>query len=167
MSRHILSLLVEDKPGLLTRVAGLFARRGFNIDSLVVGKTEQAGFSRITVVVDVEGIPLEQMKKQMNKLINVVEIMEIKAEQAVSREHLLVKVGVNNITRSQVLEVIRLFRARVVDVAADTLVIDVTGDDGKVQAFLNMLEPFGIRELAQSGLLAVLRGSESITSRFN
>ncbi len=127
---HILSLLVEDKPGLLTRVAGLFARRGFNIESLAVGASEIAGLSRITVVVDVEALPLEQVTKQLNKLINVIKIVELDPGQAVEREHLLVKVRVDNTTRSQVLEAVNLFRARVVDVATDALIIEVTGDSG-------------------------------------
>jgi acetolactate synthase I/III small subunit len=165
VSTHVLSLLVEDKPGLLTRVAGLFARRGFNIESLAVGHSEVPGLSRITVVVDVEDQPLEQVTKQLNKLINVIKIVELDPNQAVEREHLLIKVRVDNTTRSQVLEAVNLFRARVVDVATDALVIEVTGDSGKTQALLRVLEPYGIKELAQSGLLAIGRGSKSITER--
>ncbi len=161
----MLSLLVEDKPGLLTRVAGLFARRGFNIESLAVGHSEIDGLSRITVVVDVEDLPLEQVTKQLNKLVNVIKIVELDPSQAVQREHLLVKVKVDNVTRSQILEAVTLFRARVVDVSTDALVIEVTGDSGKVQAFLRILEPYGIKEIAQSGLLAIGRGSKSITER--
>jgi acetolactate synthase-1/3 small subunit len=156
---------VEDKPGLLTRVAGLFARRGFNIHSLAVGTSEVEGLSRITVVVDVEGLPLEQVTKQLNKLINVIKIVELDPAQSVQREHLLIKVRVDNSTRSQVLEAVNLFRARVVDVATDALVIEVTGDSGKTQALLKVLEPYGIKEMAQSGLLAIGRGSKSITER--
>ena len=162
---HVLSLLVEDKPGLLTRVAGLFARRGFNIESLAVGHSEIEGLSRITVVVDVEELPLEQVTKQLNKLINVIKIVELDPAQSVQREHLLIKVRVDNSTRSQVLEAVTLFRARVVDVATDALVIEVTGDSSKVQAFLRILEPYGIKEIAQSGLLAIGRGGKSITER--
>jgi len=165
MSTHVLSLLVEDKPGLLTRVAGLFARRGFNIHSLAVGTSEVDGLSRITVVVDVEELPLEQVTKQLNKLINVIKIVELDQTQSVQREHLLIKVRVDNSTRSQVLEAVNLFRARVVDVATDALVIEVTGDSGKTQALLKVLEPYGIKEMAQSGLLAIGRGSKSITER--
>ncbi|WP_382307202.1 acetolactate synthase small subunit [Herbiconiux sp. UC225_62] len=165
MSTHVLSLLVEDKPGLLTRVAGLFARRGFNIESLAVGHSEIDGLSRITVVVDVEDLPLEQVTKQLNKLINVIKIVELDPAQAVQREHLLIKVRVDNTTRSQVLEAVTLFRARVVDVSSDAFVIEVTGDSGKTQAFLRVLEPYGIKELAQSGLLAIGRGGKSITER--
>jgi len=162
---HVLSLLVEDKPGLLTRVAGLFARRGFNIESLAVGKSEIEGLSRITVVVDVDELPLEQVTKQLNKLINVIKIVELDPDQSVTREHMLIKVRVDNTTRSQVLEAVNLFRARVVDVATDALVIETTGDTGKIQAFLRVLEPYGIKEIAQSGLLAIGRGSKSITER--
>jgi acetolactate synthase-1/3 small subunit len=165
VTSHVLSLLVEDKPGLLTRVAGLFARRGFNIESLAVGHSEIPGLSRITILVDVEDIPLEQVTKQLNKLINVIKIVELDPAQSVQREHLLIKVKVDNTTRSQVLEAVNLFRARVVDVATDAVVIEVTGDSGKTQALLRVLEPFGIRELAQSGLLAIGRGSKSITER--
>lgn len=162
---HVLSLLVEDKPGLLTRVAGLFARRGFNIESLAVGKSEIEGLSRITVVVDVEELPLEQVTKQLNKLINVIKIVELDPAASVGREHMLIKVRVDNTTRSQVLEAVTLFRARVVDVAGDALVIETTGDSAKIQAFLRVLEPYGIKEIAQSGLLAIGRGSKSITER--
>ena len=165
MTSHVLSLLVEDKPGLLTRVAGLFARRGFNIESLAVGHSEISGLSRITILVDVEDVPLEQVTKQLNKLINVIKIVELDVAQSVQREHLLIKVKVDNTTRSQVLEAVNLFRARVVDVSTDAVVIEVTGDTGKTQALLRVLEPFGIREIAQSGLLAIGRGSKSITER--
>jgi acetolactate synthase-1/3 small subunit len=165
MSRHVLSLLVEDKPGLLTRVAGLFARRGFNIESLAVGHSEIEGLSRITVVVDVDELPLEQVTKQLNKLVNVIKIVELDPDASVQREHLLIKVKVEANTRSQILEAVTLFRARVVDVAPDALVVEVTGDSGKVQALLRMLEPYGIKEIAQSGLLAIGRGGKSITER--
>jgi acetolactate synthase-1/3 small subunit len=165
MSHHVLSLLVEDKPGLLTRVAGLFARRGFNINSLAVGPTEVPGLSRITVVAEVDQLPLEQVTKQLNKLVNVIKIVELDPDASVYREHLLIKVRVDNTTRSQILEAVNLFRARVVDVSPDALVIEVTGDSGKVQALLRVLEPYGIREIAQSGLLAIGRGGKSITER--
>ena len=165
MSSHVLSLLVEDRPGLLTRVAGLFARRGFNIHSLAVGVTEIPGLSRITVVVDVADLPLEQVTKQLNKLINVVKIVELDPAASVQREHMLVKVRADNASRSNVLEVVSLFRGNVVDYAPDALVIEITGDQGKVDAFLKAIEPFGIKELAQSGLLALGRGGKSITER--
>jgi acetolactate synthase-1/3 small subunit len=165
MPSHVLSLLVEDKPGLLTRVAGLFARRGFNIESLAVGVTEVPGLSRITVVVDVEELPLEQVTKQLNKLVNVIKIVELDPASSVQREHMLVKVRADNQSRSNVLEVVNLFRAQIVDYAPDALVVEVTGDKGKVDAFLRALEPFGVKELAQSGLVAIGRGGKSITER--
>jgi acetolactate synthase-1/3 small subunit len=165
MTYHVLSLLVEDKPGLLTRVAGLFARRGFNIRSLAVGTTEIEGLSRITVVVEVEGLPLEQITKQLNKLINVLKIVELDSSTSVQREHLLIKVRVDNSTRSQILEAANLFRARIIDVATDSLVIEVTGDTAKVEALLRVLEPYGVKEIAQSGLVAIGRGSKSISER--
>ena len=165
MTHHVLSLLVEDKPGLLTRVAGLFARRGYNIHSLAVGTTEVEGLSRITLVVDVADSPLEQVTKQLNKLINVLKIVELEPGQSVQREHMLVKVRIDQNTRSQILEAVNLFRARVVDVAPDSLVIEVTGDTQTIDALLKVLDPFGIKEIAQSGLLAMGRGSKSISER--
>ena len=165
MTRHTLSVLVEDKPGVLARVAGLFSRRGFNIESLAVGRTEYPDISRMTIVVSVDELPLEQVTKQLNKLINVIKIVELDPAQSVQREHLLIKVRVDNATRSQVLEAVNLFRARVVDVSTDALVIEVTGDSGKTTAFLRVLEPYGIKEIAQSGLLAIGRGGKSITER--
>jgi acetolactate synthase-1/3 small subunit len=165
MSRHVLSLLVEDKPGILTRVAALFARRGFNIESLAVGTTELPGLSRITVVVSVEGAALEQVTKQINKLINVIKVVELDADQAVQRDHMMIKVRTDASTRSAVLEAVTLFRARVIDVVSDALIIEVTGDTAKCAAFLKVLEPFGIKELVQSGVLAIGRGSKSITEK--
>ncbi|MEY2675477.1 MAG: hypothetical protein RL645_1064 [Actinomycetota bacterium] len=165
MSKHVLSLLVEDKPGLLTRVAGLFARRGYNIESLAVGVSEIEGLSRITVVVSVDGAPLEQVTKQLNKLINVIKIVELEPEAAVQRDHMLIKVKTDPATRSQVLEAVTLFRARVIDVSSDALIIEVTGDSSKCAAFIKVLEPFGIKEMVQSGVLAMGRGSKSITDK--
>lgn len=165
MSKHVLSLLVEDKPGILTRVAALFARRGFNIESLAVGATEVEGLSRITVVVGVEGAPLEQVTKQLNKLINVIKVVELEADQAVQRDHMLIKVKTDSSTRSQVLEAVTLFRARVIDVVSDAVIIEVTGDTAKCAAFIKVLEPYGIKELVQSGVLAMGRGSKSITEK--
>jgi acetolactate synthase-1/3 small subunit len=165
MSRHVLSLLVEDKPGLLTRVAGLFARRSFNIESLAVGASEVEGLSRITVVVSVEGLPLEQVTKQLNKLINVIKVVELEPDMAVQRDHMLIKVRTDAATRSQVLEAVNLFRARVIDVVSDALIIEITGDVAKCTAFIKVLEPFGIKELVQSGVLAMGRGSKSISEK--
>ena len=165
MTSHVLSLLVEDKPGLLTRVAGLFARRGFNIESLAVGVTEVPGLSRITVVVDVDQLPLEQVTKQLNKLINVIKIVELEPEASVLHEHVLVKVRVDAATRPQVIEIVELFRAAVVDVTAEALVVELVAGAQRTAGLLKMLEPYGIRELAQSGLLAIGRGPRSISER--
>jgi acetolactate synthase-1/3 small subunit len=165
MSKHVLSLLVEDKPGILTRVAALFARRGFNIESLAVGTTEVEGLSRITVVVGVDKAPLEQVTKQLNKLINVIKVVELESDQAVQRDHMLIKVKTDSSTRSQVLEAVTLFRARVIDVVSDAVIIEVTGDTAKCAAFIKVLEPYGIKELVQSGVLAMGRGSKSISEK--
>jgi acetolactate synthase-1/3 small subunit len=165
MSRHTLSVLVENKPGVLARIAGLFSRRGFNIDSLAVGPTEHSDVSRMTIVVNVEDLPLEQVTKQLNKLVNVIKIVELDNAASVQRELLLVKVRADLSARSQVLEVVQLFRAKVVDVAADAVSIEATGTVEKLEAFIRVLEPFGIRELVQSGMVAVGRGSRSITDR--
>jgi acetolactate synthase I/III small subunit len=165
MSKHTLSVLVENRPGVLTRVAGLFARRAFNIHSLAVGPTEHEGISRMTVVVDVDELPLEQVTKQLNKLINVIKIVELEPSASVQREMLLVKVRADLQTRTHVLETVELFRARVIDVAPDAVTIEATGSPDKLEALLKVLEPFGIRELAQSGLVGIGRGSRSITDR--
>ena len=165
MSRHTLSVLVENKPGVLTRVDGLFARRAFNIHSLAVGPTEHDDISRITVVVDVDERPLEQVTKQLNKLINVIKIVELENESSVQRELLLVKVRAEGEQRTHVLEVVNLFRARVVDVVPDAVVVEATGSPGKLDALLTALAPFGIREIVQSGIVAIGRGARSITDR--
>lgn len=162
---HTLSVLVEDKPGVLARVAGLFSRRGFNIMSLAVGPTETPEVSRITIVVNVEEAPLEQVTKQLNKLINVLKIVELDHESSVQREIMLVKVKVEPNTRSHILETAQLFRAKVVDVAPDAVTIEATGKTDKLEALLKVLEPFGIRELVKSGTVAMGRGSRSISDR--
>ncbi|BAX91728.1 acetolactate synthase small subunit [Mycobacterium shigaense] len=159
---HTLSVLVEDKPGALARVAALFSRRGFNIESLAVGATEQKDMSRMTIVVSAEATPLEQVTKQLNKLVNVIKIIEQNDDNAVSRELALIKVGADAGSRSQVIEAVNLFRAKVVDVSPEALTIEATGDRGKIEAFLRVLEPFGIREIVQSGMVALSRGARSI-----
>jgi len=165
VSRHTLAVLVENRPGVLARVAGLFSRRSFNIHSLAVGPTEIPDVSRVTVVVDVDALPLEQVTKQLNKLINVLKIVELEPENAVQRELLLVKVRADSSTRSAVLETVDLFRARVVDVAGDAVTIESTGRPEKNAALLEVLAPFGIRELVQSGIVGLNRGGRSITDR--
>jgi acetolactate synthase-1/3 small subunit len=165
MSVHTLSVLVENKPGVLARIAGLFSRRGFNIDSLAVGPTEHPEISRMTIVVNVEESPLEQVTKQLNKLVEVIKIVELDGPLSVNRELMLVKVRADAATRGQVLDAVQLFRAKVVDVAPDAVTIEVIGNAAKLKDFLAVLEPFGIRELVQSGLVAIGRGGRSITER--
>jgi acetolactate synthase-1/3 small subunit len=165
MSRHTLSVLVENKPGILARVASLFSRRGFNIDSLAVGTTEHPEISRMTIVVNVEDLPLEQVTKQLNKLVNVLKIVELDPVTSVQRELVLIKVRADVETRSHVLETVQLFRAKVVDVATDAVTVEATGSRDKLEALIRVLEPFGIKELVQSGMVAVGRGPRSITDR--
>jgi acetolactate synthase-1/3 small subunit len=165
MTRHTLSVLVEDKPGVLARVASLFSRRGFNIESLAVGPTEVPDVSRMTIVVNVESLPLEQVTKQLNKLINVLKIVELDPEASVQREIMLVKVKADMETRSHIIETVQLFRAKIVDVAADAVTIEATGKHEKLEALLRILDQYGIKELVQSGLVAVGRGPRSITDR--
>lgn len=164
MSRHTLSVLVENKPGVLARVAGLFSRRGFNIDSLAVGPTERDEISRMTIVVNVEDLPLDQVIKQLNKLVEVIKIVELKGSAAVNRELLLVKVSATHESRAHVLDAVQLFRAKVVDVAPDAVTIQATGNSDKLADLLTILGPFGIRELVQSGMVAIGRGSDSLTA---
>ena len=165
MSRHTLSVLVENKPGVLVRIAGLFSRRGFNIDSLAVGPTGQEEISRMTIVVNCDERPLEQVTKQLNKLVNVLKIVELEQGSAVQRELMLVKVRADTESRSKVLETVQLFRAKVVDVALDAVTVEATGNREKLEALIRVLEPFGIKELVQSGMVAVGRGGRSITDR--
>ena len=164
MSQHTLSVLVENVPGVLARVSGLFSRRSFNIESLAVGPTEHPEISRMTIVVSVSEQPLEQVTKQLNKLVNVIKIVELEPDSAVRRELLMVKVRADASVRSQVLETVQLFRAKVVDVSPEALTIEATGDAEKLDALLRMLEPYGVREMVQSGSIAIGRGPKSITA---
>ena len=165
MSLHTLSVLVENKPGVLARIAGLFSRRGFNIDSLAVGPTEHPEVSRMTIVVNVEQSPLEQVTKQLNKLVEVIKVVELDREMSITRELLLVKVRADAASRGQVLELVQLFRAKVVVVATDAVTIQIVGNQGKLEDFLRVLEPYGVRELVQSGVVAIGRGSRSVSER--
>lgn len=165
MSRHTLSVLVEDQPGVLARVAALFSRRGFNIESLAVGGTELPDVSRMTIVVNVEDLPLEQVTKQLNKLINVLKIVELEPTQSVEHQLVMVKVRADQEVRSQVIEVAELFKCKVVDVCAEAITMEATGSHDKIDGLLKMLEPYGIKELVQSGVVAVARGPRSITDR--
>ena len=162
---HTLSVLVENKPGVLARVAALFSRRSFNIESLAVGPTENPDVSRMTIVVNVEESPLEQVTKQLNKLVEVIKIVELEPRDAVERELLLIKVKADVTTRGQVLDAVQLFRAKVVDVAPDAITIEATGNSDKLSDLRAVLEPFGVRELVQSGVVAIGRGPRSISDR--
>lgn len=159
---HTLSVLVEDKPGVLARVASLFSRRGFNIQSLAVGATEHKDMSRMTIVVSVEEAPLEQITKQLNKLVNVIKIVEQDDDNSVARELALIKVRADATTRGQVIEAVNLFRAKVVDVSTESLTVEATGTQDKLDALLRVLEPYGIRELVQSGIVSLSRGPRGI-----
>ena len=162
-TQHTLSVLVENKPGVLTRVAGMFARRAYNIHSLAVGPTEDPRVSRLTVVVGTEAVQLEQIIKQLNKLVNVLKIVELEHGETVERELQLVKVSCDATTRGQIIEVVELFRAKVIDVDHDSLTIEAAGSPEKLEALLGLLEPFGIREMVRSGRIALARGARSIT----
>jgi acetolactate synthase I/III small subunit len=165
MSLHTLSVLVEDKPGVLTRVAGLFAARGFNIDSLAVGPTEAEGMSRMTIVVNVESKPLEQVTKQLNKLVNVIKIIEHEPRDTVERELMLVKVRAEGEQRARVLEFCDVFRVRVSDATHHALTIEATGSPDKLNALLDLLTDFGVVELARTGRIALTRGDRGIRER--
>ena len=162
---HTLSVLVENKPGVLVRVSGLFSRRGFNIESLAVGPTEHPDVSRMTIVVKVDQLPLEQVTKQLNKLVHVLRIVELETDRAVERELVLVKVKADPAVRYQIIELAEMFRAKIVDVGPDALTIEATGSPAKVQAMLELLDPYGIRELARTGRVALARGGKGITDK--
>ena len=165
MKNHTLSILVSNRPGVLTRIAALFSRRGFNIQSLAVGPTEREEVSRMTVVAQVaDEAALEQIVKQLNKLIEVRKVLEL-GDSAVRREMVLVKVRADAATRSQVIDVVGLFRGKAVDVSAETITIEATGSDEKLQALLEMLSPHGIVELVQSGQVALGRGAKTLTEK--
>ncbi|MFP4101373.1 acetolactate synthase small subunit [Coleofasciculus sp.] len=157
--KHTLSVLVEDEAGVLTRIAGLFARRGFNIESLAVGPAEKVGISRITMVVPGDERSIEQLTKQLYKLINVIKVQEITTTPCVERELMLIKVNGTSSTRSEIIELAQVFRARVVDIAEDSLTIEVVGDPGKMVAIIQILSKFGLREVARTGKIALIRES--------
>jgi acetolactate synthase-1/3 small subunit len=157
--KHTLSVLVEDEAGVLSRIAGLFARRGFNIESLAVGPAEQVGVSRITMVVPGDDNIIEQLTKQLYKLINVLKVQDITQIPSVERELMLVKVNATSGSRAEVIELAQVFRARIVDISEDTLTIEVVGDPGKMVAIIQMLNKFGIKEIARTGKIALVRES--------
>jgi len=159
--------MVQDQPCVLARISALFSRRGYNIESLAVGTTETEGVSRMTVVVNVDAHALEQVTKQLNKLINVLKIVELDDNTAIARELMLIKVKADDQSRSKVLELVELFRAKIVDVSGDAVTIEATGSIDKLEAFLNVLAPHGIKEIVQSGVVALARGGRSIAERSN
>ncbi len=160
--RHILSVLVQNRPGVLARIALMFSRRGYNIHSLAVGPTEDEDISRLTIVVGTEAVQLEQIVKQLNKLVQVLKITEL-GDDAVERELQLVKVAADSTTRNQIIELADVFRAKIVDVAHDSITIEAAGNPRKLEAMLDLLQPFGIREFVRSGTISLARGSRSIT----
>ena len=163
--KHTLSVLVENKPGVLTRVSALFTRRGFNIHSLAVGPTEHEDVSRITVIADAEGRAMEQVTKQLNKLVNVLKIVELDPATSVGRELFLIKVRADDSNRTAVLQIVDLFRAHVVDVSPTSVIIETVGSESKVRALLESLGPYGVKEIVQSGAVAITRGPRSITDQ--
>jgi acetolactate synthase-1/3 small subunit len=160
---HTVVAIVEDKPGVLNRVSSLFRRRGFNIESLAVGPTEAPGLSRMTIVVDGESAPVEQVEKQLYKLIDVVKVSDVSAEDTVMRELALIKVRCNNLNRHEILDIAQVFRADVVDLATNSLILQVVGDQDKLSGLVKMLEPYGIRELSRTGRIAMVRGTKTTT----
>ena len=164
-NRHTLAVLVENKPGVLTRVAALFARRAFTLKSLTVGETEHPEISRMTIIVDADSAPIEQVVKQLNKLINVLKVVELEPEDSVERRLLMMKVQADETRRTSVLQIVDLFRAPVVDVQPESVVIESIGSLPKLEALLRALEPYGVTELVQSGAVAIGRGSRSITDQ--
>ncbi len=156
--KHILSILVENKPGVLTRIAGLFARRGFNIDTLAVGPTDDPTLSRVTLTVDGALHPIDQVTKQLHKLVNVIKIRDLEPEEAVARELALFKISADSESRGQVMQFTDIFRGKVIDVSKRSMTIEITGTDDKIEAFERMVRPFGLVEMARTGEIAISRG---------
>jgi len=160
---HTVVAIVEDRPGVLMRVASLFRRRGFNIESLTVGHSESAGLSRITLVVDGASAPVEQVEKQLYKLIDVVKVTNLSHEEMVARELAMIKVRCNNVNRHELLDIAEVFRADVVDIATNSIILQVVGDEDKVDGLIKMVEPYGIREVSRTGRVAMVRGPKTTT----
>jgi acetolactate synthase-1/3 small subunit len=160
MNKHTLAVTVENRPGVLTRVATLFRRRGYNIDSLTVGTTENPGISRMTIVVEGDDKVIEQVSKQLNKLVDVIKVIDITREQLVDRELILIKVKADNNVRAEIVQIVDIFRAHIVDIGRNSLIIEATGDRGKMDALEDSFRPFGIIELVRTGKVAMVRGSK-------
>jgi acetolactate synthase-1/3 small subunit len=156
--RHTIAVLVENKFGVLARIAGLFAGRGYNIDSLCVATTDDPTISRMTIVAEGDDRTIEQIEKQLNKLIDVIKVMDLTEESHVERELVLIKVNADDRKRHEILEITNIFRARIVDLSASTITIEVTGDESKILAFINLMKPYGIKELTRTGKVAISRG---------
>ena len=163
--KHTLAILVENKPGILTRIAGLFARRGYNIESLAVGETEDPSISRMTIVVEGDKKVIEQVTKQLHKLINVIKLTDITYDEKVDRELVLIKVNAEPSVRAEIMQIVDIFRVRIVDIGKDALIIEATGDTEKVAAIEASLRPFGIKELVRTGKIAMARGTKGSRSR--
>lgn len=162
MKKHVLSVLVENHSGVLSRISGLFSRRGYNIDSLSVGETEDPNISRMTIVADADEYILEQIKKQLNKLVDVIKIIELKEEHSIYRELALIKITATKENRAEIIEIANIFRAHTVDIASESVVIEATGDQGKISALTNMLMPYGVKEVIRTGLTALERGEKEL-----
>lgn len=161
--RHTLAVLVQNSPGVLARVAGLFSRRGFNIDSLSVGRTENPDVSRMTIVVEADELTIEQVTKQLHKLVDLIKLCDITKEQFVDRELMLIKVHADPASRGEIMQIVDIFRARIVDIGRKSLTIEATGDEEKINAIEQSLAPFGIRELVRTGKVAMVRGKKNIS----
>ncbi len=160
--KHVISVIVENKPGVLTRISGLFSRRGFNIESLSVGVTENPNHSRMTIVVEGDDDVLEQIQKQLYKLIDTLKVIDLPAESSVGRELIMVKVNADKSVRSEVIQITDIYRGRIVDVGENILTIELTGEEGKLNAFINMMSKFGIKELVRTGKVSLHRGGKTV-----
>jgi len=160
--RRILTILVEDRPGVLTRVSGLFSRRGYNIQNIAVGRTIEPGISRMTVSVEADPLTVEQVVKQLNKLVNVLKVSDLTEEASIGRELMLVKIKADPVKRSDIQQMVSTFRGKIIDVSPDSMIVEVTGDDEKLQAFTLMMQEFGIKEIVSTGQISLLRGSKTM-----
>ena len=160
--KHTIALIVENKPGVLVRIAGLFSRRSFNIDSLTVGATDKPDYSRMTITVEGDEEVLEQVTKQLNKLINVIRVSELAPEESVERELAIIKVAAKKEDRSEIMQIVSVFRAKIIDVSPRSIIVEVTGSEDKVEAMVRLLRQFGIKEMARTGKVSMVRGSRAV-----
>lgn len=167
MGKHVISILVDNTFGVLTRISGLFSRRGYNIDSLSVGITEDPKISRMTILVDGDDYVVDQIQRQLSKLIDVLDVRQCKQDRSVYRELALVKVKANLEDRSHIVQIVEIFRASIVDVCNETIMVEITGDEGKIEAFLNLVQPFGIEEVVRTGVIALQRANISVKEAIN